>query len=219
MSTKNTVTLAGAGATSPWNGPTTCQITRKIKEDRTFISIREQPLGDWIYHQLKGLYYNDSNTINFETIINSLEYLSTFYASKYRHGVAKFTNVMPAFFECCNKLSEILDFDRIGKFNKYRVGRKYYLDLIWYDESDFFRNVMINYIDIIIQEIERYERESPEEQELNRCANDFLRSISSSNSFFRIYTTMIESFHLHLKEIFLRASLMEKRTNLTEKQC
>lgn len=191
MGTKNTVILVGAGSMIPWKAPTTSHITDKIKKDRTFISTKEQPLGDWIYHQLKGLYHKDSNTINFETIINSLEYLATFYASKYRPSVAKFKNVMPAFFECSNKISEILDFHRIRRLNRNRnYGKEFVYDNpSWYDESDFFREVMIKYINIIIMEIESYQRNSSSEQELNRCLRDFLSSINSSDSFFRIYTT------------------------------
>lgn len=79
MTKKATVILTGAGSVIPWNAPNTWEITKALLNDRTFRSYTGQPVGDWIYHKLTGLYHKDKQSVNFETIINSLEYLITFF--------------------------------------------------------------------------------------------------------------------------------------------
>lgn len=82
MNNNKTIIFTGAGASIPWGAPTTWKITEKLISDRTFRSYTGQPIGNWIYHKLIGLYHKDPNTVNFETIINSIEFFLRYIKEK-----------------------------------------------------------------------------------------------------------------------------------------
>ena len=189
MNIKKTIVLTGAGAAIPWGAPTTKKITDTLLLDLTFRSYTGQSIGSWLHHKLIGLYHRDPATVNFETIINALEYLITFYSSKERSSIARFKNVMPAFFEEKDYLEEILSFNKIYDIdndNWYSNNDNDKFISSWNENDDFFVNVLRRFIHIIICQIEIYSKELLNKVDLNRSLNDFLSSI---NNPLRCYTT------------------------------
>ena len=145
----NIVMLIGAGGMIPWGAPTTNKLTEIIRTDRSFKTYTGQPAGDWFYNKLAGLYHKDTQSINFETILNSIEYLTTFTSSKYRDSISMYKNIMPAFLEEKESLMELLLFDRIyEKRNDYwYIERNKYKSVgIWNDYDYFFDNLYKHYI-------------------------------------------------------------------------
>lgn len=182
MNDKRTIIIAGAGAAIPWGAPTTADITKTLLSDKTFRSYTGQPIGDWLNHQLTGLYHRDPDTVNFETIINAVEYLATFFASKHRESVAKFKNLMPAFFEEKDNIWEILWFDRIYKSDMgswQSHNERYKFNSSWDDYDYFFENVFRYFINLIIKQVEIYSNTIDDKTELNNSLNDFLYSIKN----------------------------------------
>lgn len=189
MNNNRTIILTGAGAAIPWGAPTTSDITKVLLADRTFKSYTGQPVGDWLHHKLTGLYHKDPETVNFETIVNALDYLLTFFSSKQRESVSKFKNLMPAFFEEKDDIWEILWFDKIyekdkGTWHSHNERFKFYS--FWNDSDHFFESVYRYFINRIISLIEEYSKTINEKTALNNCLNEFLDSIKNP---LRCYTT------------------------------
>jgi hypothetical protein len=189
MKKDRTIIFTGAGAAIPWGAPKTEDITKAILSDRTFRSYTGQPIGEWLCHRLKGLYHKDPETINFETIINSLEYLVTFFSSKQRESIAKYKNLMPAFFVENDDIWEVLWFDRIYEKDKgfWRSNNERYQFYSMWDDSDyFFEFVYRLFINIIVKHVEEYSNAVNKKGELNSSLNEFLTSIRNP---LRCYTT------------------------------
>lgn len=189
MEKNQTILLTGAGAAIPWGAPSTPQITQKLISDKTFKSYTGQPIGDWLNHKLTGLYHKDPEIVNFETIINAIEYLITFYSSKNRESVSKYKNLMPAFFQEKEDLWELLWFDRIYNKDKgYWQSQNKWLQFyaFWNDYDYFFENVYRYFINLIIKQIEAYAIKAQDKTELNSSLNQFLKSIKNP---LRCYTT------------------------------
>jgi hypothetical protein len=190
MSNNRTIILSGAGAAIPWGAPTTKSITDIILSDKAYISDTGQPIGSWLHHKLIGLYHRDPETVNFETIINAVEYLITFFVSKQRGGIHKFKNLMPAFFEEKSDLWELLFFDKIypktsgGLWHNYSDRSEFYR--CWNDNDYFFESVFQHFINLIIKQIDDYSKKANLKVELNNKLNGFLHSV---NKPLRCYTT------------------------------
>lgn len=186
---KKTVLFTGAGAVVPWGARKTWEITELIRQDRVYRSIRDQPLGDWLYEMLAAHYHQDKDSVNFETILNALEYLITFYWAKDLNGRAAYKNVMPAFFEDKEDFAEIMDFDGIYQKNQRGwqsepLPNEFYS--FWADRRTFSENVYRRFINIIIKEVQRYSNAVGEHAELNGLLKDFLLS---RRGILRCYTT------------------------------
>ncbi|MCF8428447.1 MAG: hypothetical protein K9I36_17060, partial [Bacteroidia bacterium] len=182
MTGNRTIILTGAGAVIPWGAPTTKDITQTLLSDRTFRSYTGQPIGSWIYHKLIGLYHRDPESVNFETIINAIEYLITFFSSKHRESISKFKNLMPAFFVEKDDLWEILWFDKIykknnGMWQSHNESSKFYS--FWNDADYFFESVLRYFLNLIIQQIEGYSETIDDKPKLNNLLNEFLGSIKN----------------------------------------
>lgn len=80
MIKKRTVLLLGAGAVIDWKGPSTCELTKSIRETGFFCIDNETRITEFIYQKLICNGY-DKNDINFETIINVIEELIIYYSS------------------------------------------------------------------------------------------------------------------------------------------
>ena len=183
MTNNRTVILTGSGAAIPWGAPKTSDITDAFLTDRTFRSDTGQPLAAWIYHKLIGFYHIDPETVTFETIINALDYLNTFFSSKQTSGVSKFKNLMPVFFREKDDLSELLSFDRIYGERKdmwwESKNDQYKFYYSWNDTDMFFESIYRYFINLTIKQIELYAKQSEKKTELNNSLNNFLNTIQN----------------------------------------
>jgi hypothetical protein len=190
---KSVVILTGAGAAIPWNAPTTQKITQKICQDKTFATRTGQPLALWFLNKLQNFYHRDPECVNFETILNSIDWLCSFYSSQLRGGYSKFKVQLPAFFKSTDDLEDIIDFGRIYEvknnlwFSKNERA-KFYAG--WNDIDYFFENVYKLYINLIIREIETYEHLCLEDafNPLNIILNQFLDELAGKKKTVRTYT-------------------------------
>lgn len=91
---KKTVFLFGAGATLPWNSPTTSELTELIKHSgfKTFSNVY---ITEFIYLTLLDNGYNKDD-ITYETIINVIEELIVYYS--YFNNEKKTTSLLGCFF-------------------------------------------------------------------------------------------------------------------------
>src|SRR5437762_1865903 len=89
------VILTGAGGAVPWNAPKTTEITQKICQDKTFSSRTGQPIGLWFLNKLQNFYHRDPESVNFETMLNSVDWLCSFYSSQRRGGFSEFKIQLP----------------------------------------------------------------------------------------------------------------------------
>lgn len=186
---KPTIILTGAGAVIPWGAPKTIEITHELLNDETFKSTTGQPLADWIFQKLTGFYHKDPQTVNFETVINSIEYFNTFFSSKYTAGFSMYKNFLPAFFQEKDNIFELLWFDRIYEkenTNWKTEGRKLEFYGFWNDYHSFFKQVFRYYINLIVNQIEKYSIPIENKVELNNKLNNFLNSLQNP---LRVYTT------------------------------
>lgn len=189
---KSIVVLTGAGASIPWNGPTTYSITQRICQDKTFISRTGQPLGLWFLNKLQSFYHKDPERVNFETILNSIDWLCSFYSSLLRGGYSKFKVQLPVFFKGVNDLEDIVDFQRIYQIKNnswYSHNERFNFYGFWNDVDYFFENVYRLFVNIIIQEIESYEQNCLNEtfNPLNENLKQFISGFSN-NRIVRAYT-------------------------------
>src|ERR1035437_6742743 len=96
---KRLLVLSGAGAAVPWGAPTTSAITTRITSDLVFTTADGKPLGLYLMNKLQAFYYKEPHLINFETLLNCIEDLYSFFASKYRSGINKYRSNKPIFFD------------------------------------------------------------------------------------------------------------------------
>lgn len=80
MNKKRTVILLGAGAVRDWNGPSTCELTKLIRESGFYCNDNNTRITEYIYQSLVNSGY-DEKDINFETIINVVEEFLIYYSS------------------------------------------------------------------------------------------------------------------------------------------
>jgi hypothetical protein len=185
---KKTIILSGAGAVVPWGAPSTKEITEEIISDNLFISDTGQTIGEWIYHKLLGFYHQDKDLVTFETILNAIEYLNTFFLSKEKAGGTSNKNLMPAFLNIKDDIWEILWFDKIYKKESglWTAGDERTSPLFWYDNASFFLTVFRHFINKIASKIEAYSKKSGDNPVLNNLFNEFLQS---QGGIIRFYTT------------------------------
>lgn len=185
-----TVILLGAGSVVPWGAPSTYDITNQIKSDITFKSYTGKPIGLWLYDKLSSHYYKDIESITFETIINSLEYLTTFFASKYRESIHRYKNQMPAFFEEKDDLWELLLFDRIYKKKSNgwweSINEQHNSYSFWNDYDLFFESVFRHFTNRIVSIVKNYSTPDKKHIQLNSLCTAFLNSFTIP---IRCYTT------------------------------
>lgn len=80
MNKNRIVLILGAGAVIDWNGPTTCELTKLIRESGFYCNDNKTRITEYIYQSLVKSGY-DEKDINFETIINVVEELLIYYSS------------------------------------------------------------------------------------------------------------------------------------------
>jgi hypothetical protein len=204
-----TVVLIGAGAVIPWGAASTTDITKKLCLDTTFRTLSGMSVGAWLCEKLRLHYYLKPETVNFETIINAIEYLATFYHSQQEHNIH--SNVIPVFFSQKSDLNEILSFGEIYTqlnfgtiaFKKHSKNSVVFEQMVenvryqashkkktfsWHSEYDFFQQLHRHFINLVIEEIGKYEKPSriTKNKKLNKSAVEFLETQSNS---LRCYTT------------------------------
>lgn len=80
MIKKRTVLLLGAGSVIDWKGPSTCELTKLIRESGFYCNDNKTRITEFIFQSLVKSGYEEKE-INFETIINVIEELLVFYSS------------------------------------------------------------------------------------------------------------------------------------------
>jgi|GEM_PF-3273346 len=184
---KKVVVLTGAGFATIWNAPSTSKLTNIIREDKLFHSYTDQSLGDWIYHKLSGFYHHDVASINFETVLNYIENLHSFFQSKFGRGRIEFRNALSAFLEEKEVLNEILAFHRIyeHKTNSYRAKMGNSFEASWSDFDYFFDRVYAYYTQLVTDEIAKYSE--------SYNSDDFITSNDGLNEFVKYLLDNFES--------------------------
>lgn len=76
---KNTVFLFGAGAAIGWGGPTTDKLTELVRNSGFTTTDNQTKITEFIYSELLANGFNNRD-VNFETIINVIEELISYYA-------------------------------------------------------------------------------------------------------------------------------------------
>lgn len=90
------VFLFGAGAARDWNGPSTDEITRAILNDGFYLTDNKTRLTQYIYNELIRNKF-PANSINFETIIDVLDEMASFYSDFDRKKIN--TSALQSFFK------------------------------------------------------------------------------------------------------------------------
>ena len=169
------VILTGAGSAIPWDGPKSKFLTDKIILDNTFNAKDGKTLGKWIYDKMIEFYNKNPDSINFETILNAISTLDSYFKSKYSNGLSQYRNNLPIFFSEEN-LDELIDFDTLYEIQNgmYKAENPTVNSYSFWKTVDyFFENVYTLYCNIIISEIEKYEKNYINKIKLNDDLKDF----------------------------------------------
>lgn len=111
-----TVFLFGAGAAIDWGGPTTDELTNLIRKTSFKISDNTTSITDFIYSKLVQENYFPEHDVNFETIINVIEELISYYSSF--NTASKTPTVLQAFFNSKYEV-DLLNFSIEGGVEKH----------------------------------------------------------------------------------------------------
>lgn len=79
---KKVVIILGAGAVKAWDALLTPELTNLILKDNTFLTKSGVPLAQFVHDRLTEFYRGSTSEINFETILNSLEAIQSYYMNK-----------------------------------------------------------------------------------------------------------------------------------------
>ncbi|MBW8051332.1 MAG: hypothetical protein FVQ77_13535 [Cytophagales bacterium] len=191
---KRLLILTGAGAVIDWGANTTPQITDAIINDDAFKTITEKSFGKYIYEKLISFYHKQPELVNFETILNYIENLHTFFFSKYTRAVNKFRNANPVFFNVKDDIyTEALDFSRLYEktskgFVPHVNGR--FGNFYWNDYHEFIEKVYLHYINLIGERIRVYcsGEEISKKSDLNDSLIEYLKYYKSQDYIIRYYT-------------------------------
>lgn len=163
MNKNKMVILTGAGAVIPWGSPTTNDITEKLKQDTTFRAVNGEPAGKYLYEKLTSFYNRDHESVNFETIINYIEILFSFFSSKISAGYSEFKTAMPLFFNIKKDIEEqILDLDNIYQLRNGSfiinddIKNPIIISRSENQNKEFFSLLFNHFIRIIVDKIDGY---------------------------------------------------------------
>ena len=99
--------LLGAGATKPWGGLLTNEMTKIVlKTPNSLTKISSQPIGFFLQDVLAKYYQCEPNNINFEIILNAIEYLYEFYREKNLPNPIWTKPVFPGLFEIIDVIDQ-----------------------------------------------------------------------------------------------------------------
>lgn len=191
---KKVVILSGVGAVFPWGATSTKGITDKIRQDQDFTTMTGMPIGEYLFSLLSTIYIDEEN-INFETIIDLLEVLYDYYYGQHRGRRTHFKSNLTAIFKVIEDVEKnILDFDSIYK-KEERPGITWYFSRIKRipflptPSHLYLRRVYEHFINIIVEEVEKYVQKSnlDSRADLNKNFSLFLKFFKRCK--LRLYTT------------------------------
>lgn len=195
---KKIVILTGAGAVIPWNAPSTDKITQRILNDNS-LNAKNKPLGLYLFEKLSPYYYADPQNINFEFIIDLIEVFLDYYDSCIQGRRTVFKSSFSAIFNIKKEIEK----DILGFSPKNKT------DLT--SAFGFFSNAYKLFINLIIEEIEKYSNIFSQYQCLNKNFDEFLSQFK--NYKIRFYTTNYDRLPIKCsnKEFFDGFDLKDKQ--------
>lgn len=164
----NTVVLTGAGATIPWNGPTTRDITDSLCQDRTFLTRTGRTVAQYLREHLENYYRLDPESVTFETIIDLVEELHQYLASQDTMGFHEFKSPTPVILAVQPTIA-----------NDVLPSRGC--------ATDFLRSVYFHFLDHVIGRVCVYSQ-GVTGHSLNTALSEFVQHITK-RSVLRHYTT------------------------------
>jgi len=132
---RKNIFLFGAGAVIDWNGPTTSELTKLVRECGFPLKSSETKITEFIYQRLLNAGYSEEE-INFETIINVIEELIVYYSE---FNKTKQTPSLLKIFLAENDLSEIFNYSIKGGIRKHGYYLQIPYGVDWnYARSSYF---------------------------------------------------------------------------------
>jgi len=211
---KRTVIVLGAGAAIPWGAPTTWDISLAILGDTAFKTTTNLNAGVFICRKLISYYSSItvlpasmSNEdllneafeigINFETIINALEDLYSYYFNKTASGGASWINSRPAWFDLSPDVDELFNFDfrantgvdERGTLINKASKAEYDYCVEERQETLYLNEINKHYLSIISQFVSGYDAHCEAKKEVNADLLLHLKKRKENGEVLRIYTT------------------------------
>ncbi|EAZ79511.1 hypothetical protein [Algoriphagus machipongonensis] len=117
MNRKRTVILFGAGAVIDWGGPKTPDITALIRNNGFWTKDGKTRITEFIYQKLLESGFSDDE-VNFETILNVLEELISYYANQ--AGSKKLPSYIASFFTSTFE-KDLLNFEEENFSHSFKI--------------------------------------------------------------------------------------------------
>ncbi|MRT92395.1 SIR2 family protein [Ancylomarina sp. 16SWW S1-10-2] len=167
---KKVTILLGAGATFPWEGPSSEDIRKRIIDTKAFvIKSGNRTVGEYIFSQLET-YYGMSQEVNFETFLAVLESIVDYLFSASAKGATSplFVSSFPAIFNLNDFVEEVKDTNIINEklleasgfpdsgiestmsYEELNTSQRHYIDL------QYFTNMYNYYMEIVSKCIADY---------------------------------------------------------------
>ncbi|CAN5550795.1 hypothetical protein BH11BAC2_BH11BAC2_12380 [soil metagenome] len=200
---KRAVIVLGAGAPNAWGASLTSEITELILQDKNYKTKSGIPLAKFIYDNL-AKYYNSTSSINFETIINSLETIQNYYMNKtVVGGNPNTTSSASIWFNTNEIIEELMNFkvepegdpERVTVHNLTENGGCFPGTPKSREETVYINHAIKDYLTIVKQQINIYSLNlnEPENNDLNTSLKELLMHILNQGYIPRIYTTNYDS--------------------------
>lgn len=221
MIKKRTVILLAAGAVIDWKGPTTCELTKLIRESGFYCNDNKTLITEFIFQSLIKSGYAEKE-INFETIINVIEELLVFYSS---FDKDKETPSLLKVFFCSSFEDILLNFAVEGKIvNGFKLeipkGRTYEFQHIGALNKEtpaqyFFQLLLADLLTIINARVSKYAYHTNDKHtqiltesntEINSLFSNWIRRLNTSENILRMYTLNYDRI---FKIIALRSGIDE----------
>ncbi len=195
---KRAVILLGAGGPRGWGAPLTTAITKKLFEDQNYKTKSGENLAKYIYKYLKKDYKEeeiDESSINFETIINTLENIQDYYIPE-TGGGPNFRESLSAWFSLNKNIyDEIMNYnynEETRSIKNLATGHCITCDPLT-KEMTYINSAIKNYIFIISLEISKYDNnyyDNEEKKNLSKKLKEFILFLKDEKDITpRVYTT------------------------------
>ncbi len=204
MAKNRTVFLFGSGVTLAWGSPTTCDLTRLIR-DTGFETTDGTKITEFIYKRLRDNKY-PCNEVNFETIISVIDELVVYYSQF--NADTKTPSLMSSFLASCFQ-EELCNYSikaggpaKHGYQLQIPAGVDYDLsEHAYHNETPpqfFFQQLLSTLLHHITAEIHKYAFHTPAtsmkglDSETSALFVDWMKLLSRGNSTLRLYTLNYE---------------------------
>jgi hypothetical protein len=188
---KQVVILLGAGAAIPWGGIKSCKIKKIITQDKTFKVKDGRTMGQFIFDTLDKFYGDGDGS--FETAMAAIEEVLNYTFAITESITVGHTSFIPSIMDLKKDIDNILSNILENKDDYYDDCCNNETEKEAIKKRKCCYEIFRHYINLIIEEINKYNKKVDEYDELNKNLIQFTKYFLDRNYTVKFYTLNYDS--------------------------